>query len=156
MAQAELVWQSELVTEPVGEMELLRLWIGRQLGPRRPEMWRPWVRLLEPLRGVSSARTGAPEPFEVPAGFVYDQASAPWFAVPIVSPTGRYLREASCLHDMRCPWGPVAHPARGETLTPLQAANELRAGMLAKGAARWRSNLVRWAVLNFGPGWEQA
>lgn len=144
-------WTSTLVTESLTRAQVLAAWREGQLGRDKPDSSQPWVRTVAPLIGISSI-TGLA--FAIPAGFIYDQASVPIPARLVVSPTGRHIRRAACLHDWRCPWpGNAPNPADGECLTPQEAADELRDGMLADGAASWRANLVRWAVATFGPTW---
>ena len=144
-------WLSPLTTRPLKKPEIdasVPHWF-------KPDYTLPWVRLIVPMRGYSDI-TG--KEFEIPAGFAYDQATVPWWVRWRIRPDSSTIARAACLHDYRCPFPDkdgnyVPDPSQGEVLGYIEAAEEMRRGMLADGAWRIRANAVYWAIKNFGPRW---
>lgn len=147
-------WKSSLHVEQFDLDRLnaeLRADVNANL-PKNADKSQPWCRLIAPLRFVS-ARLGEQE---IPVGFIYDQASVPWYARWYLNPGDPAIVYAACLHDFLSPWPGEDPPAwdvdgRQVRLTSDEAAEELYDGMRASGAGWFISSIARFMVKKLGP-----
>lgn len=146
-----LVWKSQLQVRLFDLTEVEQA-IRQGRLPPGVDKTQPWAELTEPLVLVSP-RAGA---FEIPAGFVYDQASLPGAVRWWMSPSDPRITKAACWHDWLSPWPnekpPVFTQPDGDfSLSSIDAANELYDGMRASGANMIDAALCSRAVKTFGP-----
>jgi len=98
-----------------------------------PKKWwqKPRYRLLKPMECAG---------FEVPAGFISDGATVPRILWPLFPPVGKYLK-ATLVHDYLLTQNP--HDRKTADLAFRQCLHSL-------GIARWRANIMFYAVRGFG------
>lgn len=147
-------WLSPLRIEAFSLGEISRRQESKEI-PRNADRTAPWCMLTEPLR-LFSTRCGE---VEIPAGFVFDQASIPWTARQWMGPSDPRIARAACWHDWLSPWPGHEAPQwtyNGQTfrLNKTGAAEELYDGMRADGANMFDSAMVSRAVKTFQKGWE--
>jgi len=83
--------------------------------------------------------------FDVPAGYIFNGSSIPWFIWWAFPPTYAPAWEASCIHDWH-----YSHLYR--SVSKRYADAVFRSVMLTKGAAPWIARLFHAAVSWFGRG----
>lgn len=107
----------------------------------------PWLSGRGPRRMVSEAWWVQVDGkwYCVPAGYIFNGSSIPWFLWWLFPPGYDPAWEASCFHDF-C----YSHLWRKVSKTFADAA--FRAIMLKDGAAPWIANIFHEAVSRFGRG----
>lgn len=146
-----LVWRSQLRVRLFDLAEVEQA-IRQGRLPPHVDKTQPWAELVEPL-SLLSPRAGE---FEIPAGFVYDQASLPGAVRWWMAPSDPRISKAACWHDWLSPWPNEPVPAFRFhdvviRLSSVAAANELYDGMRASGANAIDAALCTRAVKTFGP-----
>lgn len=152
---AKIVWKSPLRIQAFSLGDIVAAKLAGTI-PRNADSTQPWCMLLEPLR-LFSSRCGD---VEIPAGFIYDQASIPWAARQWMGPSDPRIARAACWHDWLSPWTPDGevptwtHNGQTFKLNKEGAAEELFDGMRADGANWMDAAMVSRAVKTFQKGWK--
>lgn len=111
-----------------------------------------WFRLV---RAVDVQIPEADYHVHLPAGFLTNFGTIPWFARWLISPIDPQLRTAAAVHDFLVgefgPQGYITHEDGAcEYVDWRKAAAILRSIMDADGAKTWKRQTVYWAVRLYG------